>query len=137
MQHPHVPIPLAPMVDMVFLILVFFMCVSHLSDPAHAIDIDLPQAGVRASPLKEEAAIATVFILADGTVYYGGRAVDAEVLVDHFTHRAGDEAERRVRIKADRHTPWSVVHPVIDALTRAGTAHLLITSVEGGAGHEG
>ena len=121
------------MIDMVFLILVFFMCVSHLSDPSHAMDIDLPEAGTRQGQRPQDATIATVFIIADGTIHYGGRQVEAESLVAHFAVRNSGEPEPRVRIKAHRHTPWSMVHPVIDALTRAGIANLLITSVEEGS----
>lgn len=125
------------MVDMVFLILVFFMCVSHLSDPAHAFDVDLPQAGVRGDTLADEGVMPTVFILADATIHLAGQATDVDSLAKMLSSAIQSDPALQVRIKADRLTPWSAVQPVIDALTQAGVTHLLITSIEGEtASHE-
>lgn len=121
---------MAPMIDMVFLLLVFFMCVSHLSDPAQAFDIDLPQAGTRPDQATDDALTPTVFVLADATVCFGGIPSDPDALTAGLSPLAQSNPSLRVRIKADRHTPWSTIQPVVDAVTNAGITRLLITSIE-------
>ena len=55
---------MAPMIDMVFLLLVFFMCASHMSTEQNA-ELDIPTA-TRAVVPKERPGRFTVNIKADG-----------------------------------------------------------------------
>ncbi len=63
------PIDMAPMIDMVFLLLVFFMVASHLNQ-LDKVDIDVPIAKNAAVP-KELADRRTITVKKDGVIYVG------------------------------------------------------------------
>lgn len=113
-------ISLTPLIDVVFLLLIFFMA-STTFERRSELRVELPEAGARASP--REGAVIHVAIDAGGSVRVAGRA-----LADSRTRtlrRALADAARGldappVVIGADARTPHQSVVAVMDAARRTG-----------------
>jgi len=61
---------MAPMIDMVFLLLVFFMCVSSLSQAGHRVELNLPESTSSETP-KDLSKRLLLSIQKDGSFYLG------------------------------------------------------------------
>src|SRR5690606_27652303 len=86
---------MAPMIDMVFLLLVFFMCVSSLASADKSVEIDLPES--RESKVPEDlAGRGIVSVKADGTVFMGAREVSREELGKHVAAALRERPDLRI-----------------------------------------
>ena len=123
-SHDSPEISLTPLIDVVFLLLIFFMA-STTFEPRSELRVELPEAGARADP--REGAVIHVAIDAGGGVRVAGRA-----LADSRTRtlrRALADAARGldsppVVISADARTPHQSVVAVMDAARRTGLYEL-------------
>ncbi|MEW4455001.1 biopolymer transporter ExbD [Bremerella sp. JC817] len=112
---------MTPMIDVVFLLIIFFLVSSHLAKQEAQMPLPLPAAESGHEIVDDQMARVVVNIEADGTLILAGRRVPAEQLVERFAaerERSGDSIE--VRIRCDRATPYANVKPVMLAATEAG-----------------
>ena len=118
---------LTPMIDVVFLMIVFFMLVAELTR-ARALDLAPPrEAGVRAT----EDGTLLIQVDAEGRRALAGErwyALDADDGLDALTARlVGLE---RVRLRADRGAPYEAPGAVLGAIREAGVSRVEVV-VEG------
>jgi len=112
---------MTPMIDVVFLLIIFFLVSSQLARQEVAIDLKLPEAASGQRPVDQSVAPVTVNVLPDGSVLLSG----AKVLPQQLQHRLQVEAEQsekslEVRIRGDRSVPYRHVEPIMLACARAG-----------------
>ena len=109
---------MAPMIDMVFLLLVFFMCASHLST-VQSVELEIPTATKAVVP-KERPDRYVVNITKDGTLYAGSVAMSLEDL--KATVKAHKEAvpELKIYLRADQGTKHREVKRVMGAMAELG-----------------
>lgn len=115
-------ISIAPLVDCVFLLLIFFLLTSTFSQ-REAVRIRLPAMST-SSPHHERGAV--VAVERDGTVSVGGRPValgDLEAAL-----RSARKDSDRALIVADRGVVFSRVTDVLDAARRAGVSRVAIAT---------
>lgn len=109
---------MAPMIDMVFLLLVFFMCASHMS-VVQSVPLEIPTAKKAVVP-KERPDRLIVNVTSDGTIYSG----NTEVTIDQLKDIAKDEMQytpnMKVYIRADQTTHHKYVRKVMTALAETG-----------------
>lgn len=117
-------INLTPLIDVVFLLLIFFM-VSTTFNRESELSIELPEA--TAEPQADEKPPIEVAIDAQGRYFVGGRpllnakrASIKQALLD----AAGGEAAPSVVISADANTAYQSVVTVMDAARELGFLHL-------------
>lgn len=117
---------MAPMIDMVFLLLVFFMTVSTMAKDARP-EMELAQSSAAVVPVAAPPrTIISVFAVADGYEHWlGNRVVRLEELGELLLE---DSAARvtEVTLRAAFDLPWEGLRPVMDACAAAGveTMHL-------------
>lgn len=113
-------ISLTPLIDVVFLLLIFFMA-STTFERRSELRVELPEAGARASP--REDAVIHVAIDAGGGVRVAGRAL-ADPRIRTLRRALADAARGLdappVVISADAQTPHQSVVAVMDAARRTG-----------------
>ena len=112
---------MTPMIDVVFLLIIFFLVSSHLAQQESQYQLDLPLAMSGTVPVPSETRSVTINVLSDGRVIVGGQAVDAAQLESRLRHEAdriGRDLE--VRIRTDRRVPYPTVEPVMLACAKAG-----------------
>ncbi|NLL83123.1 MAG: biopolymer transporter ExbD [Lentisphaerae bacterium] len=127
-------IQMAPMIDMVFLLIIFFMTASHLS--AHkSKNLDIPVATHGVIP-KERPDRWTVNIEADGTIFSGQDHVTISELKQMVTDRLQTEPELKVYLRADKITPHREVKSVMRAMAEAGVGDFIFGVFTPGDGGE-
>lgn len=109
---------MAPMIDMVFLLLVFFMCASHLST-AQSVPLDIPTA-TRAVVPRERPDRFVVNITEEGTLYGGNVEVSLQDLKQMVKQHKDLNPEVKVYLRADQDTPHTHVRKVMNAMAEMG-----------------
>ncbi|MGI6495553.1 MAG: ExbD/TolR family protein [Kiritimatiellia bacterium] len=124
---------MAPMIDMVFLLIIFFMTASHLSASKN-IELDIPDASRGVVP-KDRPDRWTVNILRDGTLFSGSDAVTLEELSRLVADRVLANPDMKVYLRADKATPHKEVRAVMNAMAAAGVGDFIF-GVHGRDGEE-
>lgn len=111
---------MTPLIDVVFLLMIFFLVSSKLEEDDRAIDVVLPQASA-AKPLTVRPREFVVTIDRDGRLHAGSRPVTPEELDGLLRQAVADNPFRqKVTVRADQETAHKHVVAVMDACVRAG-----------------
>lgn len=112
---------LTPLIDIVFLLLVFFMLTSHFIED-QSIDINLPQARSGSDAHMDE--FVEVIVDPQGALLVNGRSVQLERLEETLKGAFHAPGVRFVRLRGDHEARLGVVISVIDAARSAGAESL-------------
>ena len=125
---------LAPMIDVVLVLTIFFMCATRFSGDEHSLDLDLPKvnAGAAVTAAKPE----LVEVAADGAVKLRGETVAIEDLASRLSAVRGEGIEPSVLVRGDRAASHGRMAAVYEACRTAGIRHVGI-SVQVAAGAAG
>lgn len=122
---------LTPLIDVVFLLLVFFLVTTRFAQEDPRMPIVLPSA-TSATPMIEEPKELVVDIDADGQYVLNSVAVTESDLESRMTEAvASNPAHQSVVIRADRRVPFQAVVTVMDVCNRTGVADYSVTTQEG------
>ena len=111
---------MTPMIDVVFLLIIFFLVSSHLAQQETHRQLDLPRATSGHDLPESEATRVTVNILADGQVLLGGdRVAPGELDRRLQVERQETDGRLEVRLRSDRTVPYRVVEPILLACAKA------------------
>lgn len=126
--HAEDSVNLTPLIDVVFLLLIFFMVSTTFTKETH-LAIDLPEA--TGSPSTEVDGTIDILIAADGTYSVNGRALvntTPEILSAALADVAGSEREQPLIITADAKTPHQSVVTAMDVVGQLGFARISIAT---------
>ncbi len=125
---------LTPLIDVVFLLLIFFLVATKLAQEERELDIPLPEAA-EARPLINRPPEVYVNIDAGGRYVVSGQTLSLEeltkVLVSAWNANPGRVS---VVIRADRRCPWDFVVAAINACLKANIRDYRATAWEGEIG---
>ena len=111
---------MTPMIDVVFLLIIFFLVSSHLAKQENRLPLDLPTAG-SFLPADFEAAPLTISVDQNADIRVSARVVQMEdlkgILVDHFSEQGVAAA---IRIRTDRSVEYRYVEPILREAARIG-----------------
>jgi biopolymer transport protein ExbD len=127
-QQRHLPtpaVPITPLIDIVFLLLVFFMLVTKFLNPS--IDLSLPESTT--AQVNDEKSV-TVAISADGRVAVDDIPVEWAELVGLLRSRAPDVDI--VRVRADEETMHREVVRAFDCIRAAGLTEIALEAEKPG-----
>ena len=115
-----VQINMTPMIDVTFLLIIFFLLSSHLAQQETQLDLDLPTAASGRQAVDDERPRLSVNVRSDGSVMLGS----TETPPMEMGRRLRIERERlggdlEVRIRADRSVPYSAVELILLACAEA------------------
>jgi biopolymer transport protein ExbD len=113
---------MTPMIDIVFLLLIFFLTTAQLARNSRA-DIDLPEERGEQREQIERAGL-IVNILADGSIVEGDRTISLQelevfALSQVVAHETSGQPIRPL-VRADRNAPAERLNQVFETLRRAG-----------------
>ena len=115
---------IAPLVDVVFLLLLFFMLTSHLvQEPA--IKIKLPESKTAEAQNEQ---IKTVLVTKTGEIYFMDKRVDLENLQKAIRESVAEVKKEFIRIKADRESDVGLLVSVIDEVRLSGVTNFSIVT---------
>lgn len=130
-QRPQeVSVNLTPLIDVVFLLLIFFMVSTTFTRETH-LNLDLPQASGEA--LSRETTQLDVVINAQGHYSVNERNLvnnSPETLKAAIREAAGDDRSLPLVITADANTPHQAVITAMDAAGQLGFARLSLATRE-------
>ena len=109
---------MTPMIDMVFLLLVFFMCASHMSTVQN-VEMEIPTATKAVVP-KERPERFTVNITRDGTIFSGSQVVTLDELRDIVKSTKDSMPEMKLYLRADQETAHRHVKKVMNIMGEVG-----------------
>ncbi|MCA1796605.1 MAG: biopolymer transporter ExbD [Geobacteraceae bacterium] len=124
-KRDEVRIEITPMVDVVFLLLIFFMISTSFVDSS-AIGINLPQAS-SGTPEGEQTEV-KVYLEEDGTILFNERKVDMEQLKNLMKNYTGNAAETSFKLLADKEVRHGRVIAVVDLARENGFGTLAIAT---------
>ena len=122
---------MAPMIDMVFLLLVFFMTASAASQAGNKLELDLPEAPSSKVP-KDLSNRLIVSIDAEGVQHIGRAPVDDEELRERLLAFREEQPRVKLNIRADRSTEFVHVKRVMELASESGIESYLYATFEGG-----
>ena len=112
---------MTPMIDVVFLLIIFFLVSSHLSRQENQVELSLPIAASSDEDPNQQTPRVTINVTADGKYSLAGRPIAADRLPQQFADvmaKKGKDLE--VRIRGSRSAPYSAVEPIMLACTKSG-----------------
>jgi biopolymer transport protein ExbD len=112
---------MTPLIDVVFLLIIFFLVSSHLARQETQLELNLPTAASGSEAAAESRPRVSINVLADGRILLGTtetRPADIAPRLEFERNRSGDDLE--VRIRSDRSVPYGRVEPVLLACADAG-----------------
>lgn len=118
---------LAPMIDMTFLLLVFFMLTTKISKEQVKLDIKLPLASAAKNP-DDAAGRDIVNIDRDGAVFLGDRAVTEDELEGALRKRFADRRFARIYLRADAGTDVRHVKRITALCARSGASEIIFAT---------
>ena len=122
-RRPSPTLNLAPFVDIVFLLVIFFMVTSTFITPEEGLPVDLPSAQ---SAEQEPTGVPVVVVDARGQVFLGNRRYSDAALFAELKDRLAGKKDRTVVLRADSKVPHGRVVEVMDILRQAGASRVAI-----------
>jgi biopolymer transport protein ExbD len=114
---------LTPMIDVVFLLIIFFMVGTQFTQPEREIPLKLPGVGglkaMVAAPERREIAVT-----ADGRIVFDGQTLTSEQLVAKLQALRVRYPDLRVALRADGEVKYQSVAAVMWAANQAGVSDL-------------
>ena len=112
---------MTPMIDIVFLLIIFFILSSHFARQETQIDLALPEAESGQEASVDETRRLIVNVLPDGQLQLAGTIVDREALMQKIQYESQRvDGDLEVRVRSDRQAPYRQVEPILVACARAG-----------------
>lgn len=129
-RREEIDVNLTPLIDVVFLLLIFFMVSTTFTRETH-LEVDLPEASVAESVTEVESI--DILITAEGQYSVNGKALvntRANTLRRAIAEIAGEDRDRPLVITADAATPHQSVVTAMDVAGQLGFSQLSITTRE-------
>ncbi len=114
-----ISIELTPIIDMVFLLLIFFLVATTFHQTEREMQIVLPEsrwAGPVSTVLRE----IIINVDAEGRIIVSGRLMDSEQLRSLVTAAVEANPQQKVTVRGDRHTAYANIVRVLDICKGAG-----------------
>lgn len=112
---------MTPMIDVVFLLIIFFLVSSHLAKQETQLDLPLPVAQSGSEPLDEPARRLTVNVRKGGQLLMAGHVTPPSELQSRLSAAAEEfGSDLEVRIRCDRRVVYRNVEPIMLACARSG-----------------
>jgi len=119
-----VVINIAPLVDVVFLLVIFFAVSTTFLENA-GLELTLPTSSSSSESSPQEI---TVAVSKDGQLYLEGELMAEERLATELRDRLAGQDEKLVLLRADEQTPHGTVVRIMDLAREAGTTGLTVAA---------
>ncbi len=122
---------LTPLIDVVFLLLIFFLVTSEFEEEERRLDIVLPSA-TSAVPMTGKPREVVVDVDSAGSIYLHGQLTSLDELQQLLSVAVqSNPTNQTVVIRADRQTSFQPVVSVMDVCNRTGVSDYSVTTQEG------
>jgi biopolymer transport protein ExbD len=111
---------MTPMIDVVFLLIIFFLVSSHLAKQESRTPLDLPSAATHRVDDPQNQRL-TINVANDGQLQVAGSVVSISRLRELLLgHREQEQAAASVRIRTDKKVPYGTIEPLLREIALIG-----------------
>ncbi len=135
-QRENVDINLASLIDVVFVLLLFFVVTTTFTRETQ-LRVELPEATSATPATDEQAKLVEITISAEGVYSVNNNLLpksDLATLSEALEQASGGDNQLPLAISADGRTPHQAVVTAMDAAGKLGFSHLRMTTVEAAQG---
>jgi biopolymer transport protein ExbD len=123
-SRPAVAINIAPLVDVIFLLVIFFAVSTTFLETA-GLKLELPTSS---STAEREPRELTVLLSAEGTLSFAGDTLEHDELQQRLRAALEDSERKIVVLRADTNTPHGEVVRVMDLIRESGAEGLTVAA---------
>lgn len=116
---------IAPLIDIVLLLLIFFLLTSLGSQKI--MQLDLP----KSETAKQAQKSLSIWVTKEGEVFVGGRKVEMKFLLPFLRSILEERENKTISIKADANVPFKIPVQIMDICRKAG-AEMISIATQGG-----
>ena len=116
---------LTPLIDVVFLLLIFFMLTTSFVNLENRVKINLPAGDFAAA---EPSKNITVTITENNTIYFNGKLIDPLKLTESVAAQLKNEPEKIVILEADKNVLHGKVIRIMDLIKKGGADRIAIAT---------
>lgn len=118
---PPVDPNMTPMIDVVFLLIIFFLVSSHLAQRENRLELPLPQATTSNRNQPDDTQRITINIEADGQTSIGSHAIQPKDLLKELSAQQAKYGDQlRVRLRGDQSVTYQHIEPLLAACADVG-----------------
>ncbi|MEM6821443.1 MAG: biopolymer transporter ExbD [Verrucomicrobiota bacterium] len=126
-QGDDVSFQLAPMIDMTFLLLIFFMVTTKITKEKKKLDIDLPVASAALTP-DDLSGREIINLDGSGQIFIGDEMASEKKLKAYLKQRLIDFPPLRIYVRADAKTPAKSIKKIMKMCAEAGAIEVIFGS---------
>lgn len=119
---------MTPIIDMVFLLLIFFLVSTTFHQTEREMQIALPEA-VSAGPISISLREIVINVGADGEIIVSGRTISTDDLRVLIHEAVAANPDQKVTVRGDRNTPYANIINVLDVCKGAGLQEPFLDTV--------
>lgn len=118
---------LTPMIDVLFLLIIFFMVGTKFADMERQFDVELPEVA-EAAPLTSPPEDIIVNVYDDGRLVVAQQTVKLPALVQMLNEARARYADQGVLIRGDKETSYEWIAQVLSACAQAKIRHMSLSA---------
>ncbi|MBJ94895.1 MAG: biopolymer transporter ExbD [Rickettsiales bacterium] len=130
-KRPPLALELTPLIDVVFLLLIFFMVSTTFVSDEGGLSVELPRSEQR--DLIQEAQDVALVLGANGAIELDGQAMGLEAIGKALRERAERDPSTLVVVRADRSIEHGRVVEIMDRVREVGLTRFAIATETAGA----
>jgi len=115
---------LAPMIDMTFLLLIFFMVTQKITEQQINMEVKLPLAASARTP-DDISDRELVNLQADGSIFLGEKKVSVNGLRAHLKQRLAKQPPLRIYVRADAEADSTEIKRIMRTCAEAGAIEVI------------
>lgn len=120
---------MAPLIDCVFLLIMFFMVAARLITQTERVPIEVPLAQSASVP-KDPSGRLAMTIQEDGTIVSGARTLTKEQVAEMVKERAKEDPNLKIFMRADKRLKHKAVREVMQACAEGGVADIIFSAYQ-------
>lgn len=129
-EHRGVTVEMTPLIDMVFLLLVFFLVATTFHQTEREMQIALPEAAFT-GPISTALREIIINVDADGSIIVSGRTIEPDDLRAIVEQAVEANPDQKVTLRGDRDTAYANIIRVLDICKGAGVQEPYLDTVPG------
>ncbi|NRB77004.1 MAG: biopolymer transporter ExbD [Verrucomicrobiales bacterium] len=114
---------ITPMIDMTFLLLIFFMVTQTITQQERNAPVKLPVALSAVAPERTERDV--INIDGEGNYYIGDKMATKDEVLAHLRVKFEDFPPLQIYLRADKNTPTKKIREFVDMATEVGAIDLI------------
>ncbi len=126
-QEDEIAVDMSPMIDMVFLLLIFFLVASTIID--EKLQVEVPDAGHSTVP-DDTTGRFEITVDANGTFYKGMIPVTLDEIKLLLEPRLIENSKLRILIRADKRVKYKVNEELMEACAEVGASDLIFSAFD-------